>query len=53
MAEARKYKSAEEFIDSKLQKQEYRSAHQLKLGDSITADNIDVAKLKEQIRARR
>lgn len=53
IAEARKYKSAEEFIDSKLQKQEYRSAHQLKLWDSITADSIDIGKLKEQIRARR
>jgi len=51
--EARKYKSAEEFIDSKLEKQSYRSAHQLKLSDSYTADKIDVSKLKEQIRARR
>jgi|GEM_PF-5941409 len=53
IAEARKYKSAEEFVDSQLDKQYYRSAHQLKLSDSITADKIDISKLKEQIRTRR
>jgi len=31
---------------------EYRSAHQLNLSDSITADNIDIPKLKEAIRER-
>ena len=33
-------------------KQEYRSAHQPSLSDSITADKIDIPKLKEEIRVR-
>lgn len=49
--EARKYKSAEEFVASQT-KQEYRSAHQLGLSDSITADKIDIPTLKEGIRSR-
>jgi len=49
--EAKKYKSAEEFVKAQT-KQEYRSAHQLSLADSITADKIDIPTLKEQIRTR-
>lgn len=49
--EAKKYKTEEEFIKAQ-GKQDYRSSHQLSLSDSVTADKIDVAKLKEQIRTR-
>jgi len=49
--EARKYKSAEEFVKGQT-KQDYRSAHQLGLSDSITADKIDMPTLKEGIRTR-
>lgn len=50
--EAKKYKTADEFIKNNLNKTDYRSAHQLSLSDSITADKIDIPKLKEDIRAR-
>ncbi len=48
---AKKYKSAEEFVKAHTKK-EYRSAHQLSLSDSITADKIDIPSLKEAIRTR-
>jgi len=49
--EAKKYKTAEEFVKAHT-KQDYRSAHQLGLSDSITADKIDIPTLKEAIRTR-
>lgn len=50
-AEARKYKTAEEFVQSQIKK-DYRSTHQLDLSDSITADKIDIPTLKQKIRER-
>ncbi|MBU2251808.1 MAG: hypothetical protein KJ977_05465 [Candidatus Omnitrophica bacterium] len=41
-----------EFVKAQETSREYRSAHQLSLSDSITADKIDIPKLKEKIRTR-
>lgn len=49
--EARKYKSADEFIRAQ-NKKDYRSAHQLNNADSVTADKININNLKEAIRTR-
>ena len=52
IAEAKKYNSAEDFIKAKQTPREYRSAHQLNLSNSITADKVNVPALKEAIRTR-